>query len=147
MHNPDAPRVANAHENGQTASVGSGPLLGVRGEYQEARESLAEIRRHLSNFAAQMISPRENIFTEMQRGCAKIQAALTRAEDAHQATLCRPDHPAVAALRESSSLLAFLHGAFASQLKPRDVDRLERAHAANRAALCSPNTKVSHDGA
>jgi hypothetical protein len=39
------------------------------------------------------------------------------------------------ALEESASLLAFLHGAFDDQLKPRDRERLNNAHRANRAAL------------
>ena len=35
------------------------------------------------------------------------------------------------ALEESASLIAFLHGAFAGQLKPSDAKRMEEAHAAN----------------
>lgn len=50
--------------------------------------------------------------------------------------------PALTALREASSLLAFLHGAFANRLKPADKARLEQAHAANRRALSLANNKA-----
>lgn len=51
--------------------------------------------------------------------------------------------PALTALREASSLLAFMHGAFADRLKPEDKARLERAHVANRRALSLPNAEMS----
>ena len=51
-----------------------------------------------------------------------------------------------ATLREASNLLAFLHGAFRWQLKPKDHERMKQMHVRIRNALCPQNVESTREG-
>lgn len=81
MTNQNAPRVADAHEEEQTASVGSGPLLGVLREIAEEMRSCESQCIHAPKAKAMYASRAEKIEVALVE-VASLRELLRKADAA-----------------------------------------------------------------